>query len=123
MVENAPGPARRQLSPGTIIAVSLIFSWLLFFLFWPLAAIPILSGGISLASRRQKGWRAIILASPLIILPAFSLARGVFGYLTGTGVILVYGFQSLEFSNLDPQLRCYRSTSGCVINGDRKSVV
>jgi hypothetical protein len=117
MVESAPAQVRRRLSPGTLIAVSLILSWLMHFLFWPLVVLPVVAGGVVLATRCERGWRSVVLASPLVILPAFSLARGVVGYLTGTGVLLVTGMTSFEFTNLDPKLRCHRTTSGCLVNG------
>lgn len=59
---------------------------------------------------------AVVLASPLVVLPVFSLARGIVGYATGTGVLLVCGFPNMESTNLDPKLRCFRTSSGCRIN-------
>lgn len=105
-------------NPKALIAASLIGSWLVFLSpFWPLVVLIVLAGGIYLASRSRKGSITLILLSPLVVVPSFSLMAGSWGYVAGNGRIMTYGLPGGEFYNLDPTYRCYRSSSGCIVNG------
>ena len=55
--------------------------------------------------------------SPFVLVPALFFGWGILRYVAGSAVVMTYGMPGLEFDNLDPELRCHRSTSGCVVDG------
>lgn len=79
--------------------------------------VPILAiGGLVLfLSRRQFAAAMIlVLASPLSV----PFIWGVVGYASGNARLRYSGLPSTTFHNLDPKLRCGRSTYGCVVSGN-----
>ena len=61
-----------------------------------------------------------VLVSPFLVTAIFSCANGVCGYCTGTARLRTVGLPGPGFFNLDRTYRCYRSTSGCVVNGSEQ---
>lgn len=95
----------------------LIFSWIAAFL-GPLSfVIPILILiGIPLLcwkrAFRPLVW--LLLLNPLTVAFGF----GVASYLQGAPHLRYMGLMSIEFYNVDPDTRCFRSTGGCVVESN-----
>lgn len=98
--------------------LGLTVSYIAFFLFLPAGiAACILSAGVMLKKFSRKAALISFLFCPLFLIPLLSFSTGVFGYMRGTAVIREAGLAGREFFNLDPRLRCYRTTSGCFVDG------
>ena len=63
----------------------------------------------------RRPWVAgvCLLLSPI----GLGLASGIVGYCSGNASLWYEGYPGTEFHNLDPELRCGRSTSGCIVVG------
>jgi hypothetical protein len=79
----------------------------------PLFPLPLVLGGLLVAQRR---WGLIALCVALSPMTA-GLVMGTVGYCTGTARVHGMGLPGFGYFNLDPELRCERSTGGCVVNG------
>ena len=58
----------------------------------------------------------VVLGGPALI-AAHSFGTGVLGYLDGTAHFKGVGYPGYEYSNLDPDYRVRRRTSGCRVSG------
>jgi len=56
------------------------------------------------------------MTTPFLIVPLFSFAWGIGTYFSGTAHMWTIG-RHLSLGNLDPQLRCYWRSSGCIVTG------
>jgi hypothetical protein len=77
---------------------------------WFSAAIPML------VLIRRKAWRWVaigLLLNPMV----FYFAGTCVAYSTGTAYFKRSGLPAPKFHNLDPFVRCFRRTSGCLIDG------
>jgi hypothetical protein len=105
-----------------LISMKRVFAWtlaghLLFWAFWPLAVLAVATGVlVSLRASRREG-ALLILLSPFLVVPIFCFAGGIVGYARGEARLRAAGLPGPEFHNLDRDLRCYRSTSGCLVDG------
>jgi hypothetical protein len=114
----AETPSEKKINVRLVVFFALVIAWIAFALpIWPMSVILILVVGIFLAFRSARASAAVLLLSPLVVVPLWSLGLGVWGYWTGTGYIRSYGLPGRHYHNLDPQLRCYKASKGCVIDG------
>lgn len=94
-----------------------ILSWIFFFGWGSFALLASVLGSALLA---RRSWKAAVLGlacSPVVVIPAIFFLWGIGTYFAGSAVIWSTGHPRGEFWNLDHDLRCFRRTSGCVING------
>lgn len=63
----------------------------------------------------------VVLTFGLVAVPSLvatvSCGKGVWGYATGTGVLLFKGLPGYTSKNLDPETRLERRTEGCMVTG------
>jgi hypothetical protein len=94
-----------------------VLPYALYLLYWPLGV------GASVVATafafRHKVRTGVLLLglSPLPLIPALAFLGGATTYVAGSAVLKTYGMPDPEFGNLDPQGRCRRRTSGCVVDG------
>jgi hypothetical protein len=98
-----PGP-----SPA-VAALSVAVSYVAFFL-WPPISLLVLPG--LFLARSIRLLVIGVLLSPWVVIPLVSYTGGVVTYFNGTAVLREQGRPGGDFWNLDPELRCHRSTSG-----------
>lgn len=94
-----------------------IASHVLFWIYWPLALLPLAVGvGIWI---RATPRRLLPLAglSPFVLVPAVMFAWGMASYAAGSACLMTYGEPHPLGESLDPEVRCYWRTSGCVTDG------
>lgn len=129
-VEPGDAPASKALPPKSLViepspvsffsktasVVLLLLSYLLFVA--PEFALPLALAAIFFGYRVsvRRGLTTVAL-NPFVVVPAISFLCGVFFYICGTARIQGYGYPGPHFGNLDRELRCYRSTSGCTVSG------
>jgi hypothetical protein len=95
----------------------LVVPYVILFFFWPIAFLPsYYHASFSFKKSVKLGFIAL-LVSPFVLIPVFSFSSGMVGYFTGNAHLRYYGLPGAEFFNLHPELRCYKSTSGCIVNG------
>ena len=75
--------------------------------------LPLVLGALLVAQRRWGLIALCVLLSPMTA----GLMSGTVGYCTGTARIHGMGLPGFGYFNLDPELRCERSTGGCVVTG------
>ena len=78
-----------------------------------LIPVPLVLGGLLVAQRRWGLIAMCVMLSPVTA----GLVFGTVGYCTGTARLQGMGLPGFGYFNLDPELRCERSTGGCVVNG------
>jgi hypothetical protein len=114
MSSPAAIPVVRRRSRDVAIAVAAAVAVWLLALLGPLsmlmAVIPV---GLLVARR----WRAAVLCV-LLSPPALAFALGVAAYCRGGARLVDPGLPETTFHNLDPDLRCGRATSGCLVSGN-----
>ena len=104
--------AMRRSGPS-LTFFTIVFTWLsaMFgLLFFP---VPIVLFALLIPTRRWGLMALCALLSPMTL----SFAAGVAGYCTGTATIRGMGLPGTGYFNIDPDLRCGRSTGGCLVNG------
>ncbi|AXY73733.1 hypothetical protein D3H65_06970 [Paraflavitalea soli] len=98
---------------GTAVAVS----WLAFIVYFPvLIGLAIWCGALLylfIKRTKLKWW--LLLVSAWVIVPLLSFVAGSSAYFQGKATIETFGLPDEEFYNLDPDLRVWYSTSGCVV--------
>jgi hypothetical protein len=67
-----------------------------------------------LARRRYRSLAALLVLSPL----GATFLLGAAHYCLGIAKLRSMGYPSATGNNLDPEIRCGRSTGGCVVHGD-----
>ncbi|NBV21603.1 MAG: hypothetical protein EBS05_06735 [Proteobacteria bacterium] len=75
--------------------------------------------GIILAWLRRRVLIGMIV--PITVVCLFG-GFGIFSWFSARPVFLTMGLPGRNFSNLDPETRCYRETGGCVITGTERIV-
>jgi hypothetical protein len=96
------------------LAVFLILSlWAMTVLGTLLSPVPIVCFVLLLA---QKRWRLLTLCAAMSPM-GVGFALGVISYCTGTAKVQGMGLPGPGYFNVDPELRCERSTGGCLVNG------
>jgi hypothetical protein len=100
----------RWLGGGLVAA---LLAWVASVL--PLGFMAILLIGAVLVVRRS--WR-VLLVFVLLTPPSLNFWMGVGRHACGRGFLMYEGLPGTECFNLDPQLRCPRYTSGCIVFGD-----
>jgi len=97
--------------------VFLLAAWVLALL-GPLSLflVPGLVGMVvyALMRRRYVSLAAVVLLNPLFI--AFLL--GCRSYLKGAPTLYGMGLPRIEYFNIDPDTRCFKSTGGCLVRGN-----
>lgn len=106
-----------------------LFFWIVITLSW-LAFIPVLlfiHPGFSFACwfvvalwffiKKSKWKWYLLFFSPWILLPVWNFGSGVVDYTRGIAAIETYGEPSREAGNLDPALRVWSSSDGCMVTG------
>ncbi|MCE9580985.1 MAG: hypothetical protein K8T20_00560 [Planctomycetes bacterium] len=114
MAETSPVPPRRSL----ILVTPLAAAWIVFMLVAPLAGCAISAlHFIHSAVGHRRGWWLTLVLSPLLGLPAWGFAKACVGYVRGDAALMMVGLPSDEARNLNPDLRCAKRTTGCVVCG------
>jgi hypothetical protein len=109
----SPGaPARRRGGRGLGV-VAVLSGWVLWFL-GPLSVLFPLVPLLLLGARRYRAAALCLLLSPVCV----SVVLAVSAYCSGRAALADVGLPGTEFHNLDPDLRCGRSTSGCLVQGN-----
>ena len=98
------------------IWLPLIAAHVIFWVFWPLAVAAVAVAVLSIRTNPRHIVPTIAL-SPFVLVPVLFFGGGVLGYAAGRASLMTYGMPGPEFDNLDRELRCYWSTSGCVVDG------
>ena len=104
--------AMRQSGP-LLAFFTIVSTWLSAGFGAILFPVPIVLFALLIATRRWGLVALCALLSPMTL----SFAAGVAGYCTGTATINGMGLPGTGYHNLDPELRCGRSTGGCLVNG------
>ena len=115
---TAENPRRPSAAKSfCVAAAALIVIWLCSLL-GPLSlAVPIVGiGGLAYLLRHRRFTAALLLviATPLSV----SFLWGVVDYANGNARLRYSGLPGTTFHNLDPDLRCGRSTYGCIVTGN-----
>jgi hypothetical protein len=112
--QSATRPPVKHSARGWI---ALVLAWPIFFFFWPVGIVASLFAIATLFKRSRRSGVIGIAGSPFVALPIIWFIWGIVSYFTGSAVLWSFGYPSGQFRNLDPELRCYRRTSGCVVTG------
>jgi hypothetical protein len=112
-------PSIHKSRVQTVFWMAVVSSWLTFPFFFsiPLGLLFWMGAVVYLFFKRTKLKWYLLLASSWTILPLWSFVSGSRDYFQGKAAIETYGMPDLEFDNLDPDLRVWNSTSGCVVMG------
>jgi hypothetical protein len=90
--------------------------YVLFLLFWPFSALLVICN--LLLYRKSLKWLLFtLLLCPFVLIPILTFNNGIFSYMNGTASIMEAGLVRDEFFNLDPNLRCFHKSSGCLVDG------
>jgi len=110
------GPARFAVpafSAGWLAVLLILSLWAMTVFGGLLFPVPIIAFALLLA---QKRWRLLALCAALSPM-GLGFGMGVIGYCTGTAKVQGMGLPGMGYYNVDPELRCERSTGGCLVNG------
>jgi hypothetical protein len=102
-----------KLSPPFLTVSAILTAWATAIFGMFLVPIPIIVFALLVPQRR---WRLIALClalSPMSV----GFLFGSIGYFTGTATLQGMGLPGPGYFNIDPELRCERSTGGCITNG------
>lgn len=103
----------RGIPDAVFLAGALVLEWLAT-TFGTIVFVPAVACAVPLARHRRWGLLgAVILLSPFVA--SFLIACGQFA--SGTARLQYMGYPGPEAFNVDPDLRCERSTGGCVVHG------
>jgi hypothetical protein len=96
-----------------------ISSWLTFIFFFtiPFGLLFWLGVLVYLFIKRTKLKWYLLLCSSWTVVPLVSFVSGTKDYFQGKAAIETFGMPDAEFYNLDPNLRLWKSTSGCIVIG------
>jgi hypothetical protein len=103
----------------TVFWVAVISSWLTFLFFFsiPLGLLCWITALVYLFFKRTRLKWYLLLASSWTFVPTWSFISGSKNYFQGKAAIKTVGFPNGEFYNLNPDLRVWNATSGCVVMG------
>ena len=112
-------PATHKTPVQRVFWTAVISSWLtfLFFIFIPFGLLFWIGALVYLFIKRTKLKWSLLLASSWTLVPFWSFVSGSKDYFQGNATIESFGMPDSEFYNLDPDLRVWHSTSGCVVMG------
>lgn len=106
------GPARKPISSAALAVFTLLAAWGGTFL-GPIAYVALVPLAFLVARKRYKLVALCLLLTPISV----SFFTGAGSYALGSAHLKYFGLPGPTFFNLDPDLRCGRSTSGCCGNG------
>ena len=111
--------AKHKRTIQTVFWVAATSSWLtlLFFFSIPFGLIFWVGALVYLFIRRNKFKWYLLLVSSWTLIPIWNFVSGSKDYFQGEAAIETFGMPDGEFYNLDPGLRLWHSTSGCVVMG------
>ena len=112
-------PEKHNRTVQTVFLISVISSWLtiLFFFTIPFGFLFWMGGLIYLFIKRTRLKWYLLLASSWTVVPVWSFVSGSKDYFQGKAAIENFGMPDGEFYNLDPDLRVWNSTTGCIVMG------
>jgi len=111
--------AKHIISIQNLFWIAIISSWLaiLFFFFIPFSLLFWIGALVYLFISRAKLKWYLLLFSSWTLIPVWNFASGSKDYFQGKAAIETFGMPTGEFYNLDPELRVWNSTSGCMAYG------
>ncbi|WP_275826133.1 hypothetical protein [Paraflavitalea sp. CAU 1676] len=89
----------------------------LFFFSIPFGLLIWIGALICLFIKKSKLKWYLLLISSWTLIPVWSFVSGTRDYFQGNAAIETFGLPGREFYNLDPDLRVWNSTSGCIVMG------
>jgi len=104
---------RRRSRDVAIAAAATVAVWVLALLGPVSILVPVIPVGLLVRGR----WRAAVLCV-LLSPPVLAFGLGVANYCRGAARLAEAGLPGTTFHNLDPDLRCGRATSGCLVSGN-----
>jgi hypothetical protein len=111
--------AKHKRTVQTVFWIAVISSWLTFLYFFSIPLVLLFWIGVLVylfIKRTNLKWY-LLLASSWTLMPLWSFLSGSKDYFQGKAAIETFGMPDGEFYNLDPDLRVWNSTSGCVVMG------
>ncbi len=97
------------LAPPVLCAIPVALASLATFWVPAIASLGLL---IWAAIRHRSSALPVALLCPFAFVPILSFLTGAVSYLHGSATFRHHGLPGIEFYNLDPQVRCFRSSSG-----------
>ena len=112
-------PVKHTKTVQTVFWIALISSWLTFIFFFtiPFGLLFWIVAVVYLFIKKTELKWYLLIASSWTLVPVWSFASGSIDYFKGKAVLEYVGMPNAEFYNLDPELRAWRSTSGCMVVG------
>ena len=112
-------PVKHKRIAQTLFWIAAVSSWLTFIFFFsiPFGLLFWLVVLIYLFVKRTKLKWYLLLCSSWTVVPLISFVVGTKDYFQGKAAIETFGMPDAEFYNLDPDLRLWNSTSGCIVLG------
>ena len=101
------------MSAPTLTVFTILSAWLSALFGAVLFPVPLVLVGLLTVQRR---WRLLVLSAALSPL-GVGFVVGVVSYCIGNARVQGMGLPGLGYYNLDPELRCERSSGGCLVNG------
>lgn len=103
----------------TVSWIAVLSSWLTFPIFFimPFSLLFWIAALIYLFFNKSNYKWFLLLASTWTIAPVWSSVVACMQYAQGRAVIKSFGLPGKEFFNLDPDLRAWNQTSGCIVTG------
>jgi hypothetical protein len=103
----------------TVFWIAVITSWLTLplFVFMPFGLLFWIGALLYLFLEKSKFKWYLLLFSSWTLVSLWSFASGTKDYFQGKAAIESFGLPDAEFYNLDPDLRVWNSTSGCIVMG------
>jgi hypothetical protein len=110
---------RHKRTVQTVFCIAVISSWLTFLfpfsILWGLLCW--IAALVYLFFKRTKLKWYLLLVSSWTLIPTWNFISGSKDYFQGQAAIETFGMPDGEFYNLDPDLRVWNATSGCVVMG------
>lgn len=103
----------------TVFWIAVISSWLTFPIFFliPFSLLFWIAALIYLFFKKSNYKWFLLLASTWTIVPVWSCTVACMQYAQGRAEIKSFGLPDKEFFNLDPEVRTWRQTTGCIVLG------
>jgi hypothetical protein len=112
-------PLRQKKIVEGLFWTALLSSWVTFIFFFTIPIGLLFWFGVLIYfffKRVNLKWY-LLLCSSWTVVPLFSFASGTKDYFQGKAAIEMVGLPDEEFYNLDPELRVWNSSSGCIVIG------
>ena len=112
-------PVKHTNTVQTVFWLALISSWLTFIFFFtiPFGLLFWICAVVYLFIKKTQLKWYLLIASSWTIIPALSFVLGSKDYFQGKATIENIGLVDAEYFNLDPKLRAWKSSSGCMVIG------